>query len=194
MSKKTSTKKHKSREKGLSLIESAMVLALSAVVIAAVLYFYNNSIENKKVNDGISRLQTIIAATNGFMVSNTSALSGNNNIGDFIKAVSLKTGISTINPGDGTTQLVDENGRGIQIWPVSNSRHYIIEIQTSNIPTCVKYASMNMGTMYYQKPSIYLGSKQIGTANDVSSANAACKTADQQRNGANIKIRYSLKY
>lgn len=48
MSKKTSTPKHKSREKGLSLIESAMVLALSAVVIAAVLYFYNNSIENKK--------------------------------------------------------------------------------------------------------------------------------------------------
>ncbi|EHW4861419.1 hypothetical protein K2959_004307 [Escherichia coli] len=192
MSKKTSIKKHKSREKGLSLIESAMVLALSAVVIAAVLYFYNNSIENKKVNDGISRLQTIIAATNGFIASNASAL--DSNIGNFIKAVSLKTGIPTINPGDGTTQLVDENGRGIQIWPVSSSRYYVIEVQTSNIPTCVKYASMNMGTMYYQKPDIYLDKKKIGTANDVSSANTACQKADQQRNGANIKIRYSLKY
>ncbi|ENA4144220.1 hypothetical protein ABGO37_004710 [Escherichia coli] len=192
MSKKTSIKKHKSREKGLSLIESAMVLALSAVVIAAVLYFYNNSIENKKVNDGISRLQTIIAATNGFIASNASAF--DSNIGNFIKAVSLKTGIPTINPGDGTTQLVDENGRGIQIWPVSSSRYYVIEVQTSNIPTCVKYASMNMGTMYYQKPDIYLDKKKIGTANDVSSANTACQKADQQRNGANIKIRYSLKY
>lgn len=169
-----------------------MVLALSAVVIAAVLYFYNNSIENKKVNDGISRLQTIIAATNGFIASNASAF--DSNIGNFIKAVSLKTGIPTINPGDGTTQLVDENGRGIQIWPVSSSRYYVIEVQTSNIPTCVKYASMNMGTMYYQKPDIYLGNNKIGTANDVSSANTACQKADQQRNGANIKIRYSLKY
>ncbi|EFA9671500.1 PilW family protein [Escherichia coli] len=192
MSKKTSTQKHKSREKGLSLIESAMVLALSAVVIAAVLYFYNNSIENKKVNDGISRLQTIIAATNGFIASNASAFDGN--IGNFIKAVSLKTGIPTINQGDGTTQLVDENGRGIQIWAVSSSRYYVIEVQTSNIPTCVKYASMNMGTMYYQKPDIYLGSNKIGTANDVSSANTACQKADQQRKDANIKIRYSLKY
>lgn len=192
MSKKTSIKKNKSREKGLSLIESAVVLALSAVVIAAVLYFYNNSIENKKVNDGISRLQTIIAATNGFIASNASAF--DSNIGNFIKAVSLKTGIPTINPGDGTTQLVDENGRGIQIWPVSSSRYYVIEVQTSNIPTCVKYASMNMGTMYYQKPDIYLGSTKIGTANDVSSANTACQNADQKRNGANIKIRYSLKY
>ncbi|EMK8337842.1 hypothetical protein KEQ28_25430 [Escherichia coli] len=192
MSKKTSIKKHKSREKGLSLIESAMVLALSAVVIAAVLYFYNNSIENKKVNDGISRLQTIIAATNGFIASNASAFDSDR--GNFIKAVSLKTGIPTINLGDGTTQLVDENGRGIQIWPVSSSRYYVIEVQTSNIPTCVKYASMNMGTMYYQKPDIYLGNKKIGTANDVSSANTACQKADQQRNGANIKIRYTLKY
>ena len=192
MSEKTSTQKHKSREKGLSLIESAMVLALSAVVIAAVLYFYNNSIENKKVNDGISRLQTIIAATNGFIASNASAF--DSNIGNFINAVSLKTGIPTINPGDGTTQLVDENGRGIQIWSVSSSRYYVIEVQTSNIPTCVKYASMNMGTMYYQKPDIYIGNKKIGTANDVSSANTACQKADQQRNDANIKIRYSLKY
>ncbi|HBN2126679.1 TPA: hypothetical protein L1211_004704, partial [Escherichia coli] len=149
-------------------------------------------IENKKVNDGISRLQTIIAATNGFIASNASAF--DSNIGNFIKAVSLKTGIPTINPGDGTTQLVDENGRGIQIWPVSSSRYYVIEVQTSNIPTCVKYASMNMGTMYYQKPDIYLGSNKIGTANDVSSANTACQNADQKRNGANIKIRYSLKY
>ncbi|HBN2122053.1 TPA: hypothetical protein L1206_004598 [Escherichia coli] len=192
MSKKTSIKKHKSREKGLSLIESAMVLALSAVVIAAVLYFYNNSIENKKVNDGISRLQTIIAATNGFIASNASAF--DNNIADFIKAVSLKTGIPTISPGDKTTQLVDENGRGIQIWPVSGKKYYVIEVQTSNIPTCVKYASMNMGTMYYQKPEIYLSDNKIGIANDVSSANEVCQNADKKRNGANIKIRYSLKY
>ncbi|HBN2099968.1 TPA: hypothetical protein L1209_004652 [Escherichia coli] len=171
-----------------------MVLALSAVVISAVLYFYNNSIENKKVNDGISRLQTIIAAINGFMVSNTSALEGDKNISDFVKAVSLKTGIPTINQGDKTTQLVDENGRGIQFWPVSNSRHYVIEIQTSNIPTCVKYASMNMGTMYFKNPAIYIDSTLMGMANDVASANQACQKAEQQRNGANIKIRYSLKY
>ncbi|EAM5884537.1 prepilin-type N-terminal cleavage/methylation domain-containing protein [Salmonella enterica] len=38
-----------SKEKGLTLIESAMVLALSAVVIAGVLAYYNYAAENNKM-------------------------------------------------------------------------------------------------------------------------------------------------
>ena len=185
---------NKTLEKGLSLIESAMVLALAAVTIASVLYFYNNALENKKVNDGISRVQSIIAAINGFLTNGSYAFNDTSTLGSFVKAVSLKTGIPTTTFGDNTTQFIDENGRGIEFWPDTKNRLYVIEVQTSNIPTCVKYASMNMGTMFSKKPEIFLDKKSMGVANDVSSANLACQSADKSRNGANIKIRYSLKY
>ncbi|WP_122998084.1 type II secretion system protein, partial [Escherichia coli] len=53
--------KDKKHEKGLSLIESAMVLAISASVVSGVLYYYNLVQENRKLEEGIKNIQTIAA-------------------------------------------------------------------------------------------------------------------------------------
>ena len=40
---------HKKISRGLSLIEASMVLALSAIVVSGVLYYYNNASSNRKL-------------------------------------------------------------------------------------------------------------------------------------------------
>lgn len=40
---------NKKISKGLSLIEASMVLALSAIVVSGVLYYYNNASSNRKL-------------------------------------------------------------------------------------------------------------------------------------------------
>lgn len=56
--------KRQYNEKGLSLIESAIVLALSAASVSGVLYYYNNMQENRKLEEGVKQIQIISAAIN----------------------------------------------------------------------------------------------------------------------------------
>ena len=58
-------------QKGLSLIESAMVLAISAVIVSGVLYYYNHAQENRKLEEGIKQIQTIATSVNKLYTNST---------------------------------------------------------------------------------------------------------------------------
>ena len=50
--------------KGLSLIETAMVLALAAIVTAGVMFYYNSAAQNKKNTDTMQFMQEILMKAN----------------------------------------------------------------------------------------------------------------------------------
>lgn len=62
----------KKYEKGLSLIEASMVLALSAIVISGVMFYYQSASDSNKTQDTISEVMSTIAAINGLYVGQSS--------------------------------------------------------------------------------------------------------------------------
>ncbi|EEP8432673.1 prepilin-type N-terminal cleavage/methylation domain-containing protein [Salmonella enterica subsp. salamae] len=51
-------------QRGLTLIEAAMVLALAAIVISGAMYYYQSAKENKNRNEVMTTIMNIIATVN----------------------------------------------------------------------------------------------------------------------------------
>lgn len=60
--------KKKKLEKGLSLIESAMVLALAATVTAGVMFYYQSASDSNKSQSAISLVMSATSAINGLYI------------------------------------------------------------------------------------------------------------------------------
>ncbi|MGM1294260.1 hypothetical protein ACS0TH_24495 [Escherichia coli] len=58
----------KKEEKGLSLIESAMVLALAATVTAGVMFYYQSASDSNKTQSAISEVMSATSAINGLYI------------------------------------------------------------------------------------------------------------------------------
>ncbi|EGO3793633.1 prepilin-type N-terminal cleavage/methylation domain-containing protein, partial [Escherichia coli] len=58
-------KSKKKLQRGLSLIEASMVLALSAIVVSGVMYYYQSASDNNKTQNTVSELMSIVSAVNG---------------------------------------------------------------------------------------------------------------------------------
>ena len=55
-------------QKGLSLIEASMVLALSAIVVSGVMYYYQAASDNNKTQTTVSEVMSIVSAVNGRVI------------------------------------------------------------------------------------------------------------------------------
>ncbi|EIH0994062.1 TPA: prepilin-type N-terminal cleavage/methylation domain-containing protein [Escherichia coli] len=198
-------------QKGLSLIESAMVLAISAVIVSGVLYYYNQAQENRKLEEGIKQIQTIAASVNKLYTNSATSLkniSGNDAVNKVVEAISAISGIPTKKgPGD-ATMFTTPSGQWVQFW-VNNdssvSNTYTLETQVQSVSSCISYATLNMGTIMAAKTKVIVdkaeypnGSTSNSSTNfslSPSVASEACKMAyDANQGRNNIKIRYTLRY
>ncbi|EFC1819371.1 type 4 pilus major pilin [Escherichia coli] len=127
-------------QKGLSLIEASMVLALSAIVVSGVMYYYQAASDNNKTQSTVSEVMSIVSAVNGLYVG-TSGYAGLN------ASVILKTSAVPENykSKDGTT-IMHPFGGSLTLGTTKNETGYYIKL--ANIPksACVNLSSMNFGT------------------------------------------------
>ena len=199
-------------QKGLSLIESAMVLAISAVIVSGVLYYYNQAQENRKLEEGIKQIQTIAASVNKLYTNSTASLKGINTDEDnnkVVEAISAISGIPTkkLSSGDGKV-FTTPSGQWVQFWVNKNgpgNNAYTLETQVQSVSSCISYATLNMGTIMAAKTKVIVDKTEYpndGTSNSSTNfslspsvASNACKQAYDANNGKNnIKIRYTLSY
>ncbi|HFT5564988.1 TPA: prepilin-type N-terminal cleavage/methylation domain-containing protein [Escherichia coli] len=197
-------------QKGLSLIESAMVLAISAVVVSGVLYYYNQAQENRKLEEGIKQIQTIAASVNKLYTNSTASLKGISSNPDndkVVEAISAISGIPTTTEPGGSKVFTTPTGQWVQFWvnkdgPGNNA--YSLETQVQSVSSCISYATLNMGSIMAAKTQVLIGSKNYannGSSNSPTNfslspsiASDACKKAENAKKGNNIKIRYTLRY
>ena len=192
-------------QKGLSLIESAMVLAISAVVVSGVLYYYNQAQENRKLEEGIKQIQTIAASVNKLYTNSTTSPRGDTD--GVVEAISAITGIPTIMGPGNTKMFSTPSGQWVQFWPNSNgpgNNAYTLETQVQSVSSCISYATLNMGTIMAGKTQVLVDSTVHSSNNNSgnstnfslspSDASNACEKAGKNKNGNNIKIRYTLSY
>ncbi|EFE1808700.1 TPA: pilus assembly protein [Escherichia coli] len=127
-------------QKGLSLIEASMVLALSAIVVSGVMYYYQAASDNNKTQSTVSEVMSIVSAVNGLYV-------GTSNYAQLTKDVIMNTSAIPENYKDGKSKnIMHPFGGTIDLGATTdNSKYYII---LNEVPqgACVNLASMNLGT------------------------------------------------
>ena len=134
---------NKKYEKGLSLIESAMVLALAATVTAGVMFYYQSASDSNKSQNAISEVMSATSAINGLYIGQTSyeglktdILINTSAIPDNYKDTKTKT-IS--NPFGGT----------LNVGPAASSNNsfgYYLTLTGLDKAACVSLATLNLGT------------------------------------------------
>ncbi|HCU6716098.1 TPA: prepilin-type N-terminal cleavage/methylation domain-containing protein [Escherichia coli] len=190
-------------QKGLSLIESAMVLAISAVVVSGVLYYYNQAQENRKLEEGIKQIQTIAATVNKLYTNSTTRLQNGNDAANnkVVEAISAVSGIPIKKLSNGDAKVfTTPSGQWVQFWVNNDGNKYTLETQVQSVSSCISYATLNMGTIMAGKTEIRVADNKYGNNNSTnfslspSDASNACESAGKNKGGNNIKIRYTLSY
>lgn len=132
---------NKKAEKGLSLIESAMVLALAATVTAGVMFYYQSASDSNKTQSAISEVMSATSAINGLFIGqsgytglNVSVLNNSSAIPD-----NYKKGNKVMNPFGGDLEVKT---------PTGNNNTYGYALNLTQLPksACISLATLNLGT------------------------------------------------
>ncbi|HGY6803061.1 type 4 pilus major pilin [Escherichia coli] len=162
----------KKEEKGLSLIESAMVLALAATVTAGVMFYYQSAADSNKTQSTISEVMSATSAINGLYIGqsdydglSSAVLLNSSAIPDNYKD---KTGNSIHNPFGGSLNVGSSNGGG-----------YKLELTKLPKSACISLATLNLGTSAagYGVGTINNGSGGVNFEESLTGNNKAKKSA-----------------
>ncbi|ENU4537899.1 type 4 pilus major pilin [Escherichia coli] len=128
-------------EKGLSLIEASMVLALSAIVVSGVMFYYQSASDSNKTQNTVSQVMSVMSAINGLYVGQASY----NGLSDTV----LYNSSAVPANYKGSTAGVINNpfGGRLHVAPnTGNSGGYALLLDGVPQSSCVNIASMNLGT------------------------------------------------
>ncbi|EFJ7036931.1 TPA: pilus assembly protein [Escherichia coli] len=127
-------------QKGLSLIEASMVLALSAIVVSGVMYYYQAASDNNKTQSTVSEVMSIVSAVNGLYVG-TSGYAG------LDESVILKTSSVPENyKSKNGKNIMHPFGGNLTLGATNGDTGYYIELAKIPQSACVNLSSMNFGT------------------------------------------------
>lgn len=131
---------NKKEEKGLSLIESAMVLALAATVTAGVMFYYQSASDSNKTQSAISEVMSATSAINGLFIgqSNYGQLSTNVLINSSAIPDNYKNGSNIMNPFGGNLEVGVPNG--------DKGFGYYLRLTKLPKSACISLATLNLGT------------------------------------------------
>lgn len=131
---------NKKEEKGLSLIESAMVLALAATVTAGVMFYYQSASDSNKTQSAISEVMSATSAINGLYIGQSSYnnLSENVLINSSAIPENYKNGTKIMNPFGGE----------LKVGAAAADKGFGYYIALENLPksACISLVTLNLGT------------------------------------------------
>ena len=193
--------KYKIMEKGLSLIESAMVLTLAAAVTAGVLYFYNSTKENNALLETTKALQSIISTTQS-LYGSRGQTAGATLSAQAVSSVSgIETGKPKIAKGE-TTVFYMPGGIAEATFFLNgkNNNKTVFTVHTASKDACMGLAVLNLGTMATGKPRVAITSasqqtydQAYNSAEEISTPADAASVCNNI-NASNIaRIMYELK-
>ncbi|WP_353047281.1 type 4 pilus major pilin [Escherichia coli] len=141
MQKKKMVLRKNKMEKGLSLIEASMVLALSAIVVSGVMFYYQSASDSNKTQNTVSQVMSVMSAINGLYVGQASYSGLSDTVLYNSSAVPANYKGSTAgvinNPFGGRLHVAPNTGA---------SGGYALLLDGVPQSSCVNIASMNLGT------------------------------------------------
>ncbi|MBC6577916.1 pilus assembly protein [Escherichia coli] len=134
---------NKKYEKGLSLIEASMVLALAATVTAGVMFYYQSASDSNKTQNAISEVMSATSAVNGLYIGQTS-YSGLN------PSILLNTSAIPDNYKDtANSKITNPFGGELQVGPSADNNSnfgYYLTLTGLDKSACVSLSTLNLGT------------------------------------------------
>lgn len=133
---------NKKEEKGLSLIESAMVLALAATVTAGVMFYYQSASDSNKTQAAISEVMSATSAINGLYI-------GRSDYSGLSESVLINSSAIPDNYKDQQhTKIRNPFGGNLSVKDKGTGGGFGYHITLDNLPksACVSLATLNLGT------------------------------------------------
>lgn len=132
---------NKKEEKGLSLIESAMVLALAATVTAGVMFYYQSASDSNKTQSAISEVMSATSAINGLYIGQSDYGSLSESVLKNSSAIpdNYKKGEKIMNPFGGELEVGAS---------ASSNGTFGYHLTLTGLPrsACISLATLNLGT------------------------------------------------
>lgn len=132
---------NKKGEKGLSLIESAMVLALAATVTAGVMFYYQSASDSNKTQSAISEVMSATSAINGLFI-------GQSSYGDLSSKVLINSSAIPDNYKNGSN-IMNPFGGNLEVGvPQTQNNAFGYFLRLTKLPksACISLATLNLGT------------------------------------------------
>ncbi|EFA8786835.1 TPA: pilus assembly protein [Escherichia coli] len=132
---------NKKEEKGLSLIESAMVLALAATVTAGVMFYYQSASDSNKTQAAISEVMSATSAINGLYIGQSSY--------NGLDASVLKNSSAIPDNYKKQNKIMNPFGGDLNVGvPNGNDAGYGYTLTLTQLPksACISLATLNLGT------------------------------------------------
>lgn len=132
---------NKKEEKGLSLIESAMVLALAATVTAGVMFYYQSASDSNKTQSAISEVMSATSAINGLYI-------GQSGYTGLEPAVLLNSSAIPESYKNTTTKKIyNPFGGELKVGSAANGAFgYYLALEGLPKSACISLATLNLGT------------------------------------------------
>lgn len=134
-------KNKKTLERGLTLIEASMVLALSAVVIAGAVMYYNSAAENNK----IQRAQGLLGAIQAGVSSVYATRPTYTGLGTPTLTASTAVPRTFISGTGAAAQIVNPWGGTVHVVPGTNGREYSVTFPNVPKGACGVMAGSDLG-------------------------------------------------
>lgn len=165
-------------EEGLTLIEASMVLALSAVVVAGVMLYYQSASDNYRLQSALGELggietavQTLYSGSSNYTNLSYAVLTGNSSIPPSYQTVSGTTLTGLTNPWGGTVDLT---------WDAASPSQYGVKFEKVPQSACTPFASQQLGS---QMVSISInGATALTTPPAPDAAATACNVSTSDGN------------
>ncbi len=133
---------NKKVEKGLSLIESAMVLALAATVTAGVMFYYQAASDSNKTQAAISEVMSATSAINGLYIGQSSYAN--------VSSTILKNSSAIPDNYKTTNGISNPFGGDLVVGPPTSAdnKAFGYYLQLTKLPksACISLATLNLGT------------------------------------------------
>ncbi|HEI3268020.1 TPA: type II secretion system protein [Escherichia coli] len=188
------------KESGLSLIEAAIVLALSAAVVSGVLYYYFSSKENNAVLETTKGVQSIIAATQSLYGSRGHTAGSNISAGAVSAVSGIEIGSPKIIRGQKSVFYLPGHIAEASFFVYSKTKNTVLTVHTASKSACMSLAMLNFGTMVEGGVKVNVTNKAEVTGNgqyqggttitNPAIASSVCKEATDNKVA---RIMYQLK-
>ncbi|HFP5796113.1 TPA: type 4 pilus major pilin [Escherichia coli] len=131
---------NKKEEKGLSLIESAMVLALAATVTAGVMFYYQAASDSNKTQAAISEVMSATSAINGLYI-------GQSNYNGLTASVLKNSSAIPENYKKGD-EIMNPFGGKLTVGAATGTTAFGYRLTLDKLPksACISLATLNLGT------------------------------------------------
>ncbi|HGT6021642.1 pilus assembly protein [Escherichia coli] len=187
----------KKEEKGLSLIESAMVLALAATVTAGVMFYYQSASDSNKTQSAISEVMSATSAINGLYI-------GQSDYANLDPRVLLNSSAIPENYKNTTNgKIFNPFGGELKVGAGNGGKFgYYLALEGLPKSACISLATLNLGT----SASGYgifsndtdLSNMTIGTLSATSAKNKPISPSEAAsdtgcKDGNNNKVAYFMK-